>query len=254
MTMKKTVLITGGASGIGLLCGKCYAREGAQVVLVDFNREALDAAVAEITAYPAEVLGVCIDIRDYDKVCEARDAAVERFGSIDILINCAGGAECRIMGVKGRFHEVPIDVYDFGIDVNLKGAFYFDHAVMAQMAKQESGVIIHMGSISGLEGSANNIAYSATKSALMNGMTMSVAQAGAPYNVRCVCVAPGPVLTRPAMVNMQTMVGRAAEVQEIVDMIMYICSDKGSFINATTILIDGGRSAMMNKAFSRPQK
>lgn len=251
---KKTVLITGGASGMGLLCGQCYAREGANVVLVDFNREALDAAVAEIEAYPADVLGVCIDIRDYDKVCEARDAAVERFGSIDILINCAGGAECRIMNAKGRFHEVPIEVYNFGIDVNLKGAFYFDHAVMAQMAAQNSGVIIHIGSITGAEGSANNIAYAATKSALMNGMTMSIAQAGAPYNVRCVCIAPGPVMTRPAMANMQTMAGRAADPQEIVDLIMYVCSDKGAFINATTLLIDGGRSAMMNKSWGKPQK
>lgn len=251
--MVKTVLITGGASGIGLLSGKCYAREGANVVLVDCNREALDAAVAEIEAYPANVLGICIDIRNYDRVCAARDAAVERFGSIDILINCAGGAECRIMEAKGKFHEVPIEVYDFGIDVNLKGAFYFDHAVMAQMARQMSGVIIHMGSITGAEGSANNVAYSATKSALMNGMTTSIAQAGAPYNVRCVCIAPGPVMTRPAMANMQTMVGRAAEVQEIVDMIMYAASDKGAFLNATTILIDGGRNAMTNKAFIKPQ-
>ncbi len=251
---KKTVLITGGASGIGLLCGKCYACEGANVVLVDVNREALDAAVAEIAASPAEVLGVCIDIRDYTKVCEARDAAVARFGSIDILINCAGGSEIRITGAKGEFHEVPIEVYDFGIDVNFKGAFYFDHAVMAQMAAQNSGVIIHMGSITGLEGSDTSVAYSATKSALMNGLTTSIAQAGAKHNVRCVCIAPGPVLTRAAMANMQTMLGRAAEVQEIVDMIMYVCSDKGAFINATTILIDGGRNAMTNKAFGKPQK
>lgn len=241
---KKTVLITGGASGMGLRCGQCYAKEGAQVVLVDYNQAALDAAVAEIAAYPADVLGICIDIRDYDKVCEARDAAVARFGSIDILINCAGGAETRILGTKEEFKDAPISVYDFGIDINLKGALYFDHAVMQQMARQMSGVIIHMGSITGAEGCAHNIAYSASKSALMNGMTVSMAQYGAKYNVRCVCIAPGPVLTRPAMAKMETMVGRAAEVQEIVDMIMYAASDKGAFINGTTILIDGGRNAM----------
>ena len=245
--MAKTVLITGGASGMGFLAGKCYAKEGANVVLVDINKDALDSCVAEISTINTNVIGVCIDIRDYEKVCEARDKAVERFGSIDILINFAGGAETRLRGVGGEFQDIPIDVYDFGIDVNLKGALYFDHAVMKQMAKQNSGVIIHLGSITGQEGCATNIAYSASKSALMNGMTKSIALAGAKYNVRCVAVAPGPVLTRPGMAGMKTMLGRAAEPQEIVDLIMYVASEKGAFINGVNFLIDGGRDILRNK-------
>lgn len=244
----KSVLITGGASGMGLLLGQCYAKAGAKVTLVDINGEALDKQVAEISAYNPNVMGVCIDIRDYQKVEEARDRAVEKFGSIDILINCAGGAEKRIMKAKGEFHEVPIEVYDFGIDVNLKGALYFDHAVMAQMAKQMSGVIVHLGSITGQEGCSGNVAYSASKSALMNGMTKSVALAGAPYNVRCICVAPGPVLTRQAMANMKTLMGRAAEPQEIVDFILFATSEKGAFMTGTNYLIDGGRDIMRNKS------
>lgn len=249
--MSKTILITGGASGIGLLLGQCYAKEGCNVALIDYNEEALNARVAEIneTLAGAEnrVLGCCIDIRDYEKVCEVRDTVVLEFGSIDILINCAGGAETRLCGIGGEFQNVPIEVYDFGIDVNLKGALYFDHAVMKQMAVQNSGVIIHLGSITGLEGCASNIAYAASKSALMNGMTKAIAEAGAKYNVRCVCIAPGPVLTRPGMANMKTMAGRAAEPQEIVDLIMYVAGEKGAFINGTTYLIDGGRNCMFNK-------
>ena len=243
----KTVLITGGASGMGLLAGQCYARAGANVVLADLNTEALKSCVAEIAAYPAQVLGVTVDVRDYESVCRARDAAVEKFGSIDILINFAGGAETRILKAKGKFHEVPIEIYDFGIDVNLKGAFYFDHAVMAQMAKQMSGVIVHLGSITGEEGCPKNIAYSASKSALMNGMTKSIAMAGAPYNVRCICVSPGPVLTRQAMSKMKTLMGRAAEPQEIVDFILFATSDKGAFMTGTDYLIDGGRNVLRNK-------
>ena len=243
----KSVLITGGASGIGLLLGQCYAKAGAKVALVDINGEELEKKVAEISEYNPNVMGICIDIRDYQKVVEARDRAVERFGAIDILVNCAGGAEKRILKAKGEFHEVPIDVYDFGIDVNLKGALYFDHAVMAQMAKQMSGVIVHLGSITGQEGCPGNIAYSASKSALMNGMTKSIALAGAPYNVRCICVAPGPVLTRAAMANMKTLMGRAAEPQEIVDFILFATSEKGAFMTGTAYLIDGGRNIMRNK-------
>ncbi len=249
--MAKTVLITGGASGMGLLLGQCYAKEGANVALVDYNNAALEACVQEIndslTDAENRALGCCIDIREYEKVCEVRDTVVREFGSIDILINCAGGAELRLCNVGGEFHDIPIDVYDFGLDVNLKGAFYFDHAVMKQMAAQCSGVIIHMGSITGEEGGASNVAYSASKSALMNGMTKSIAQAGAKYNVRCVCIAPGPVLTRPGMASMKTMAGRAAEPQEIVDLIMYVAGEKGAFINGTTILADGGRNCMFNK-------
>lgn len=245
--MSKTVLITGGASGMGLLLGMCYAKEGAKVVLVDINEETLNRCVSEIEAYPAEVIGIPVDVRNYEQVCRARDIAVEKFGSIDILINCAGGAETRLCGVGGEFKDIPIDVYDYGIDLNLKGVLYFDHAVMAQMAKQNSGVIIHIGSITGEEGCASNIAYSAAKSALMNGMTKSVALAGAQYNVRCICIAPGPVLTRPGMASMKTLAGRAADPQEIVDLIMYVASEKGAFINGTSILIDGGRNIMRNK-------
>jgi len=243
----KSVLITGGASGMGLLLGQCYAKAGAKVALVDINGEELDKQVAEIAAYNPNVMGICIDIRDYQKVEEARDAVVERFGSIDILVNCAGGAEKRILKAKGEFHEVPIEVYDFGIDVNLKGALYFDHAVMAQMAKQMSGVIVHLGSITGEEGCSGNVAYSASKSALMNGMTKSIALAGAPYNVRCICVAPGPVLTRAAMAKMKTLMDRAAEPQEIVDFILFATSEKGAFMTGTNYLIDGGRDIMRNK-------
>ena len=78
----------------------------------------------------------------------------------------------------------------------------------------------------------------------MYGLTRSLAQCGAPYNVRCVCVSPGPVLTRPAMANMKTMLGRAAEPMEVIDLILFIASEKGQFINGENILIDGGRFAM----------
>lgn len=246
-TSVKTVLITGGASGMGLLLGQCYAKEGANVVLADIDKQALDARVEEIRAYHENVIGVQVDVRNYEEVVAVRDAAVERFGSIDILINCAGGAETRIHNMHETFHKNPIEIYDFGIDVNLKGAMYFDHAVMAQMAEQNSGVIIHLGSITGEEGSHNAVAYAASKSALMYGVTKSIAQAGAPYNVRCVCIAPGPVMTRPAMANMKTMLGRAADTQEIVDMIMYAASEKCAFLNGVHILMDGGRSIMFNK-------
>lgn len=244
----KTVIITGGASGIGLLCGQCFAKEGANVVLVDINQEAAETKAKEICDNGGNALGVASDVRDYEQVTLAVKAAADKFGTIDVMINCAGGAEARIFD-KGNveFKDMPIEVYDWGIDVNLKGQLYFDHAVMKYMAKQRSGVIIHIGSITGEEGCETNVAYSTAKSAAMNGLTKSLAQYGSLYNVRVVCVSPGPVLTREAMGAMKTLLGRAAETQEIVKLIMFLASDDASFITGCNYMIDGGRAALKRK-------
>ena len=218
--------------------------------MVDINKEMLDQKVAEINAQPGgkAVAAIC-DVRDYTQVCAVRDLAVETFGSIDLMVNTAGGAETRMLSKQIpegciEFPDVPIEIYDWGIDVNLKGQFYFDHAVLKQMREQKSGVIINIGSITGEEGCQHNVAYSASKSAAMNGLTKSIAQYGAKYGIRCVCVAPGPVLTRANMAGMKTLMGRAAEPQEIIDLMLYLASDKAAFITGTNIMIDGGRSAM----------
>ena len=139
---------------------------------------------------------------------------------------------------------MPIDVYDWGIDVNLKGPFYFAHAVLRQMREQKSGLIINIGSITGAEGSDCGMDYSTSKAGLMYGLTKSITQFGAKYGIRAVCISPGPVLTRAAMANMKTPLGRAAEPQEIIDLCLYVASEKGQFINGENIMIDGGRNAM----------
>ena len=245
----KTAISTGAASGMGLLFAQNFAELGGNVVMCDVNKEVLDEKVAEINVKgKGKVLGIICDVRDYAQVCNARDKAVEAFGSIDIMANFAGGTAVRMKGVDRAKHpefpDVPIDVYDWGIDVNLKGPFYFAHAVLKQMREQKSGLIINIGSITGQEGDGYGMDYPTSKAGLMFGLTKSIAQFGAKYGIRCVCVSPGPVLTRPGMANMKTLLGRAAEPQEIVDLCLFIASDKGQFINGENIMIDGGRNAM----------
>ena len=239
----KTAIITGAASGMGLLFSQEFAARGGNVVMCDVNEEVLTQEAAKIHA-----LACVCDVRDYRQVCKARDMAVERYGSIDVLVNFAGGTATRMLKVNRQecpeFPDVPIEVFDWGIDVNLKGPFYFAHAVLAQMRKQGSGLIVNLGSITGAEGSEYGMDYSTSKAGLMYGLTKSLTQYGAKYGIRCVCVSPGPVLTRAAMAKMKTPLGRAAEPQEIVDLILYIASEKGSFINGENIMIDGGRNAM----------
>ena len=191
---------------------------------------------------------VLCDVRKYADVTAARDRAVEEFGRIDLTVNFAGGTAVRVCGVDRaeypEFPDVPIEVFDWGLDVNLRAQLYFAHAVLKPLREQKSGLIVNIGSITDEEGDGYGVEYGTAKSGAMYGLTKSLAQYGAKYNVRCVCVSPGPVLTRPAMANMKTLVGRAADPQEIIDLILYIASDKGAFINGTNIMIDGGRNAM----------
>lgn len=242
----KVAISTGAASGMGLLFSQNFAAWGGDVVLCDVNTAAVEEKAREIQAQgKGRALAVTCDVRDYAQVVHARDEAVRAFGRIDVMANFAGGTARRMLnvGADQEFEEVPIDVYDWGLDVNLKGPFYFAHAVMGQMRAQNSGLIINIGSITGAEGDGGGLDYPTAKAGLMYGLTKSLAQCGAANHVRCVCISPGPVLTRPGMAGMKTLAGRAADPQEIIDLVLFVASDKGQFINGENIMIDGGRNA-----------
>ena len=248
----QVAISTGAASGMGLLFAENFAALGGNVVLCDVNEAVLNKKVAAINARDGgRAIGVVCDVRDYAQICALRDRALEAFGRIDVAASFAGGASTRVLKVDKQKHrefpDVPIEVYDWGLDVNLKAPFYLAHAVFGVMREQKSGFILNVGSITGAEGSGYNPDYATAKAGLMNGLTKSLAQAGAPHNVRCNCIAPGPVLTRPEMANMKTPMGRAAEPQEVIDLALFLLSEKGQFINGETILIDGGRNAMSRK-------
>ena len=243
----KTAISTGAASGMGLLFAQNFAKLGGNVVLCDVNEKVIEEKATEINAKgQGKAIAIACDVRDYKQVCFVRDKAVETFSSIDVMANFAGGTARRMLNVgwEAEFPDVPIEVFDWGLDVNLKGPFYFAHAVLSQMRTQKSGLIINIGSITGAEGTGAGMDYSTAKAGLMYGLTKSIAQYGARYGIRSVCVSPGPVLTRADMANMKTLLGRAAEPQEIIDLCLFLVSEKGQFINGENIMIDGGRNAM----------
>ena len=248
----KTAVATGAASGMGLLFAQNFARLGGNVLMCDVNEDVLKEKIAEINSKgKGKAVGIVCDVRDYAQVSEACDRAVKELGSIDIVANFAGGSSVRIQKVDREacpeFPDVPIEVFDWGLDVNLRGPFYFAHAALKHMRKQRGGLIINIGSIAGAEGNPYDMDYPTAKAGLMYGLTKCIAQYGANYGIRCVCVSPGPVLTRAAMANMPTPLGRAADPQEIIDLILFIASEKGAFINGENIMIDGGRNAMERK-------
>ena len=248
----KTAISTGAASGMGLLFAENFAALGGNVLMCDVNEEVLREKAEEINRRgQGRALACRCDVRKYEEVLAARDLAVKEFQTIDVVANFAGGTAVRVCKVDPEkypeFPDIPIEVFDWGIDVNLKGPFYFAHAVLSTMREQKSGVILNIGSITGAEGTARGMDYSTSKAGLMYGLTKSIAQYGAPYGIRCVCVSPGPVMTRPAMANMKTGLGRAAETQEVVDFIMYLTSEKAAAITGSNHFIDCGRETLPHR-------
>ena len=245
----QVAIASGAASGMGLLFSESFAALGGSVVMCDVNEAVLFEKVAEINGKDGgRAIGVLCDVTDYDAVKSACAKAVSAFGKIDLVANFAGGYGPRLRNISQseypEFPDIPIEVLDWSLDLNLKGPFYFAHAALGFMRETGGGLIVNIGSITGAEGSSYGMDYPTAKAGLMYGLTKSVAQYGAKYGIRCVCVSPGPVLTRAAMASMKTMLGRAADPQEIIDLILFIASDKGQFINGENIMIDGGRNAM----------
>ena len=238
----KVAVVTGAGSGMGLRASQEFARLGATVVLCDVNAEALDAAVAAIKANGGKAIACAGDVRKWDDAMRAA-AEAGKLGGCDILVTCAGGNEARCCKSNVPFYEQPQEVIDWGLDVNLKGAVYFARACMPQMVAKKKGVIVCLGSVTGFEGDGVGSMYGTAKSGLFN-FVKGLAIAGGPHNVRALCVTPGPVLTRAAMSGMPTALGRAGEVDELVDVILFMCSENASFVTGTNHVVDGGRLCM----------
>lgn len=245
----KTAVITGAASGMGLCTSRTLADAGATVFMVDINGEGVRKHADEINklgkgkAFPVEA-----DVRKFEDAERSAALAMEKTGKIDLLINFAGGNESRCCGSYMPLYKQPKEVIDWGLDVNLRGPIYFSRACMPYMVNAKSGVIVTLGSVTGFEGDPGST-YCVTKAGL-DRLALSLAKAGAPHGVRAFCVAPGPVLTRPAMAKMKTALGFASQPQEVVDFILYMASPKGRSITGTTHIIDAGRLVLSRSDMS----
>lgn len=242
----KVAIVTGAASGMGRCFSRMLAAEGAKVVITDINAEQLENVANQIHAEGGEATPFKVDVREYEEVENAVRFTVEKYGRVDILLNVAGGAAARMLNrpASNDFRVMDLDVLDWGLDVNLKGPMYFCRAVIGTMMDQHSGVIINMGSVAGVAGSRVSVEYSAAKGGVIS-MSKSLGQYAAPFGVRVNCVSPGPVNTRPGMDRLKNFVGRAAEPEEIGDLVLFLCSDHSKFIVGQNYVIDGGRIASM---------
>ena len=244
----KAVMITGGATGIGRAAAIAFAREGANVMIGDVDERAQDT-VAAITAAGGAAACLPTDVSDADAAEALVAACVARFGAVDAAFNNAG-----ILPPPAPFHETGEADYDRTMGVNAKGMFLAMRAELRQMLAQGHGAIVNTASVGALIANADMAPYVASKHAVA-GLTRAAAIEYARQNIRVNAICPG--LVRTAMTQAwlddsafveafyaSSPIGRAAEPEEMVGMILHLCSDEARFTNGAIIAIDGGQTAI----------
>ncbi len=246
----KTVLITGSGSGIGRSTALLYAEKGANVVVSDINEKGGNETVDLIIKNNGNAIFIKADVAQYEEVENLMNETVKQFGSIDIAVNNAG------IGGKAlaKTHVHPFDDWDDVIAVNQTGVFYCMKLEIQQMLKQRGGNIINISSIAGLRGLSNNLAYVASKHAVV-GMTKTAALEYARKNIRVNAICP--VFTHSALFQQLLdskeglgeklmrgiPLGRFGQPEEIGQAIMWLSSDESKFITGHALPVDGGMMA-----------
>ena len=242
------VLVTGALTGIGRATAQAFAREGARIVVSGRRDDEGRKLADELQKLGAEAEFLRSDVRHEEEVRNLIDKTVSRFGRLDVAVNCAGTE-----GTPGPVTEQSADTYAATFDTNVLGTLLSMKHEMRVMLAQGSGSIVNISSTYGRTGSAGASLYSASKHAV-EGLTESAALEAAPSGVRINVVAPGPIDTgmlkrftgtdeRKAGLVAKVPLKRMGRPEEIAQTIVFLASDKASFITGASYLVDGGKTA-----------
>ena len=234
----KVALVTGAARGIGKAVAVRFAQHGADVAFTDLQiNEAAEQTVAEIEALGVKCKAYASNAASFDESHEVVKQIVEDFGRLDILVNNAGITKD---GLMMRMSEAQ---WDAVINVNLKSAFNFIHAVTPVMARQRGGSIINMSSVVGVSGNAGQCNYSASKAGMI-GLAKSIAKEMGPRGIRANCIAPGFIITemtnqlpqevRDAWAS-QIPLRRGGTPEDVANVALFLASDLSSYVSGQVI-------------------
>lgn len=239
--MTRTALVTGAARGIGLATTRLFLDEGWQVAMIDRDTEALSRAAAPLK----NVAAVDCDVSVPEQVDAMIPQVIARFGGIDALVNNAGVADF------GPIEDTTFERWRTVMATNLDGPFLVTQ-VATPALKATKGAIVNIASISGLRASTLRVAYGTSKAGVIQLTLQQAAELGE-FGIRANCVAPGPVRTKLAMaVHSQQIIdayhdaiplNRYGSEREIAEAIVFLCSDRASYITGQVLAADGGFEA-----------
>jgi NAD(P)-dependent dehydrogenase (short-subunit alcohol dehydrogenase family) len=240
----KSALVTGGGGGLGEAICRGFAKAGARVAVTDVSGERAAEAASDIQAAGGEAVSIPLDVTKKSDVEPVVAHLLEKWATIDILVNCAGRA------IRGAALDYAENDWDTIIAINLKGTFLCCQTVGRHMAKQRSGKIINIASIGGLIAYPGSIAYLASKGGVVQ-LTRGFAVELAPYNVQVNAIAPSlfdtPMVaaTRSDPESLRyfidrTPVGRKGRPEEIVGAAIFLASEASSMVTGHTLAVDGG--------------
>ncbi|MDH6250527.1 NAD(P)-dependent dehydrogenase (short-subunit alcohol dehydrogenase family) [Chryseobacterium sp. H1D6B] len=243
----KVALVTGAGSGIGLAIAHTYAKEGAKVIVSDINEEHGRQAVEQIKSSGGDASFVKADTSDPKQVEALVKTTVEIYGRLDIACNNAGiGGEAALTG------DYSLDSWRKVLSVNLDGVFYGCKYEINQMEKNGGGVIVNISSIHGSVAAPLSSAYTTAKHAVV-GLTKNIGAEYGQKNIRCNAVGPGYIETplleemsgdaKEALIGKHP-IGRLGTAQEVAELVLFLSSDKSSFMTGAYYLVDGGYTAV----------
>jgi gluconate 5-dehydrogenase len=241
----RTAIVTGGSRGIGKEMAEGLAEAGANLMLCARRAEWLDEAVEGFRGRGFKVEGMLCDVAEPDDVSAVVSATVEKFGSVDVLINNAG------ISWGAMPEDMPLEKWQQVLDVNLTGCFLFAQAAGREMLKQGRGSIINIASISGITSSANGpfyAGYVASKAGLI-GLTRELAASWGRKGIRVNAIAPGFFHSRLAdsvidiyerSIQENNVIPRVGNEGELKGVAVFLASDASSYVTGQTIAVDGG--------------
>jgi 3-oxoacyl-[acyl-carrier protein] reductase len=240
----KVAVVVGGGGAIGRAIALRLSAEGARVAVVDMMRDAAAGVAQEIAGRGGESAAYALDITRYDLVQKAFDGIVGDFGRLDILVNSAGGSAREKMAL---FHELPVEVLDGMIDVNLRGTLYCIRAAVNHLIQRDYGKIVNISSIVALGGMARCVDYAAAKGGII-AATKSLAIELGRHNITVNCVSPGKVqrnaqdLDQTAFARQYSFLNRICTQEDIAEMVCYLTLPAADYITGQNLVVDGGRS------------